>query len=165
MQYINHVKLGNVYCVRNYSNDLQGLDEVIRQFKINVQPQNLFSRCMVCNGDNFLVASKLQMIRLKYNGVQIPKQLMQFVRQEAEFSTIQIPDSKFIRSWRPLGDHEKTTENGCIIDSSEIHNTTLGCYQTFYVCNGCAKIYWDGAHFRNNCGGKFEGIFNLFPEA
>lgn len=158
------MKLGNVHCVKNYNHDIQGLDEVIRQFKINVQPQNLFSRCMACNGDTFLVASKIQMIRLKYNGVQIPKTFMQFTRQEQEFSKIVIPDSKFIKSWRHYDD-EKTTDNGTKIDGCEVHDTTLRSYQTFFICSDCAKIYWDGAHFRNNYGGKFEGIFHLFPEA
>lgn len=164
-QYRANVKLGNVYCVKNSSNDFQALDEVIREFKINVQPQTLFSRCMDCNCDTFLVASKIQMIRLKYYGVQIPNSLMQFTRREQEFSKIAIPDSKFIRSWRHY-DNELATDNGSTIQGGEIHDTTLSSYQTFFICNDCAKIYWDGAHFRNGIGGgKFEGIFNLFPGA
>lgn len=160
------MKLGNVYCVTSYTNDMHALQEVIHAFKINVQLQNLFSRCMICNGDDFLVASKLQMIRLKYQNVQIPKSLSQFVRQEEEYSKIIIPDTKIIRHWKPFN-NEKVTKSGAKIEI-DIPEGTLRSYQTFYICNGCAKLYWDGAHssnFRNKNGGKFDFIFDLFPEA
>lgn len=142
---------------------MQGVQEVIHSFKINVSPQNLFSRCMICNGDEFLVASKFQMIRLKYQNVQLPKCFNQFIRQEEEFSQIQIPDTKAIKVWKPFN-YENVTSKGAKIEA-DIPDGTLRSYQTFYICNCCAKTYWDGAHLRNNCGGKFDFILDLFPEA
>lgn len=162
-QYQKHTRLGYSFLVTKCYNELDGLEEVVHHFKINVKRHNVFSRCMVCNCDEFLVASKIQMIQLKYECTSVPNELFSFVKEPEKFSKIEFPENKRLVKWQKYSG-EKITKYGARIDST-IADGNLRVFQTFYICEKCAKIYWDGGHYTNNCGRKLELIFNLFPEA
>lgn len=132
-------------------------------FKINVKRCNVFSRCMICNCDEFLVASKVHMIKLKYDKVSVPDELVSFMKEHEMFSQIDFPEHKRLWKWQRY-DGRKRTNYGAKIEAT-MADGTLRVFQTFYICEKCAKIYWDGGHYHNNCGGKLDFIFNLFPEA
>lgn len=164
MQYQKHVRLGNTFLVSKYANELEGLEEVVKHFKINLKRHHVFSRCMICNCDEFLVASKLQMIKLKYDeSSSIPQELAGFVKEPENYSKIAFPDNKRLWKWRKYSG-EKKTKFGATVEATPADGT-LRVFQTFYICEKCAKVYWDGGHYLNNCGGKLDFLFNLFPEA
>lgn len=118
---------------------------------------------MVCNCDEFLVASKHQMIRLKYDNCLVPQELGGFLGEFEKYSLIEFPENKRLWSWRQYSG-EKKTKYGTKIEAT-MADGTLRVFQTFYICERCAKVYWDGGHYHNNCGGKLDFVFDLFPEA
>lgn len=118
---------------------------------------------MVCNCDEFLVASKLQMIKLKYEGASIPDDFLGFFQQPEKYSRIEFAPDKKLWKWQNFTG-AKMTKFGAKIEATPCEET-LKAFQTFYICERCAKVYWDGGHYHNSCGGKLEFIFNLFPEA
>ena len=118
---------------------------------------------MVCNCDEFLVASKLQMIKLKFENAPIPDDLVVFFQNPEKYSKIEFAPNKKLIKWQNYTGGRKTNY-GVNIEAS-LSEGTLKVFQTFYICERCAKVYWDGGHYHNNCGGKLDFIFNLFPEA
>lgn len=118
---------------------------------------------MICNCDEFLVASKLQMIKLKYEGKSIPEELVGFFQQPEKYSQIEFAVDKKLWSWQNYTGAKKT-KYGANIEATP-NDGSLKVFQTFYICERCAKVYWDGGHYHNNCGGKLDFVFNLFPEA
>lgn len=139
----------------------EGLEEIIRQFKINVKRQDVFSRCMVCNCDEFVIASKIEMIRMKHFNRQTPNELMQFLINAEKYSHANISEYKSFKSWRRYREGERETKFGTPINFWTVNDGTLRVFDTFYICEFCSKIYWDGTHYINS-GGKFEHLFNLF---
>jgi Mut7-C RNAse domain len=118
---------------------------------------------MVCNCDEFLVATKVQMIKLKYDNDPVPDDLLPFLKEPEKYSKIEFPENKMIEKWQKYAG-EKTTRYGTKLEAT-MADGTLRVFQTFYICERCAKVYWDGGHYHNNCGGKLDFIFDLFPEA
>lgn len=161
-QYQKQAKLGYTFLVTKSHNELEGLKEVLTHFKINVKRCNVFSRCMVCNCDEFLIASKVQMIKLKYDK-NVPDDLMAFLKEHEKYSGIVLNENKHFWNWQPFKGAKRTSYGGRI--ESLPPDGTLKAFQTFYICEKCAKVYWDGGHYHQNCGGRLDHIFNLFPEA
>lgn len=147
----------------NNSNDYDALEEIVNFFKINIRRQDVFSRCMICNCDEFVLASKLDMIRLKYFNKLLPDELRRFFNDPESYSNANISEYKSFRSWRRFHG-QYMTKYGTPIDVSFLGDGTLKMFQTFYICEFCAKIYWDGSHY-NNSGSRFEQLFNLFSIA
>lgn len=103
------------------------------------------------------------MIKLKYENCPIPDELVGFLSEPEKYLVIKFPDNKRLWKWQNYGG-DKQTNFGTTIKATMAIGT-LKVFQTFYICESCAKIYWDGGHYHNNCGGKLDGMFNLFPEA
>jgi uncharacterized protein with PIN domain len=147
----------------NHQNELAGLEEVVKHFKINMNERNIFSRCMVCNCDEFAVISKLDLIKLKYLNAPISEEVSCYFKDPEKYLRTEIPEYKQLFSFRNYCTGEEFTKYGVKINATALSDGTLKNFQTFYICEKCAKIYWDGGHYQNNCGGKFTHIFNLFP--
>ncbi|KAG5683881.1 hypothetical protein PVAND_013142 [Polypedilum vanderplanki] len=162
-RYEKYTKPGYSYVVTNYNNDLMALEEIIKYFKIIIKQENIFSRCMVCNCDEFLMASKLDMIRMKYQGCNVPNELLSFFNNPEKYSQIELQNGKVFTSWSRFNG-EQVTKYGAKIFPT-MNNGTLKVFQTFYICQGCSKIYWDGGHYLNTCGGKFNHLFDLYSLA
>lgn len=116
---------------------------------------------MICNCDEFLIASKLDLIRHKYNNQPKPNDLMMFFGDMEEYSRIYFPEHKAFFSWRRYN-MENVTKYGAKISVESIPDQTLKAFQTFYICESCSKIYYDGGHYQNSCGGKFDHLFDLY---
>lgn len=142
---------------------MEGLLEIVKKFKINVKRCNVFSRCMVCNCAEFLVASKLQMVKLKYGSGSVPHEMTEFIENPERYSKIEFPENKRLCKWQRYAGERKTKYGATISSGTAIG--TLKSFQTFYICENCAKVYWDGGHYHNSSGGKLDPIFDLFPEA
>lgn len=163
LQYQKYTKPGYAYVVDKSTNEHEALKEIVNHFKINIKRKDVFSRCMLCNCDEFVLASKLDMIRLKYFNKFVPDALRRFFDDPGSFSNADISEYKSFRSWRRFRGQNITKYN-TPIDVSFVGDGTLRVFQTFYICEFCAKIYWDGSHY-NNSGGRFEHIFNLYSSA
>lgn len=162
-QYQKHVKLGNCFLVNRHNNEHEGLEEIVKHFKINVRRCDVFSRCMVCNCEEFLVASKLQMIKLKYAQGNLPQEMNEFVSNPKRYSAIEFAENKRLAKWQRFSG-EKKTKYGTNITAG-LALGSLKAFQTFYICEKCAKVYWDGGHYQNSSAGKLDSIFDLFPKA
>lgn len=161
-RYQKYTKMGYAYVVEKSHNDIEGLEEIIRRFKININRRDVFSRCMVCNCNEFVIASKIDMIKMKYFNRQPPNELVvPFLTTPEIYSHASISEYKSFKTWRRYCEGERETKFGSRINFSSIGDGTLRVFQTFYICEFCSKVYWDGSHY-NNSGVRFEHLFNLF---
>jgi uncharacterized protein with PIN domain len=147
--------------VSQNQNEIDGLEEVIKYFKINILRKNMFSRCMVCNCDEFLIASKLDMVRLKYQGHLVPDALCFILNDHDKYSHVELSEHKCLRTWKRYAGEQKTKygRKVCAPDN----DNTIKAFQTFYICQYCSKVYWDGGHY-HNLGSKFDYLFELFSD-
>lgn len=102
------------------------------------------------------------MMRLKFGNSRVPDELACFLKDVDKFNKIEFPEHKKLWNWTRYSG-EKVTKYGKAIEAS-VADGTLRVFQTFYICEKCAKIYWDGGHYQNNSG-KLDQFFNLYPEA
>ena len=100
---------------------------------------------------------------MKFGDGPVPEEFVEFTKNPEKYSMIDFPENKRLAKWKSFCG-EKKTKTGTPIEASMAEGT-LKVFQTFYICETCAKIYWDGGHYHNNCGGKLDFIFDLFPEA
>lgn len=113
---------------------------------------------MECNCNEFLLASKIDVIKLKFNPV--PEQYQHYLENPEKFGKVQ----NLRRSLNI------TRYNGQVYTK---YDTFLSlCYQDvnigaeeFYICQMCSKVYWIGSHHDRMMGGKYQDLLNLFPEA
>jgi uncharacterized protein with PIN domain len=163
-QYQKYTKLGFAYLVENSHNEHEALKEIVHYFKINIKQKDMFSRCMVCNCDEFVIATKMDMIRMKYINLLIPNEMRKFLSEpDNKHSEAENLECRSFRSFRRFSG-QNVTKFGTPIDVSSINDHTLSVFQTFFICEYCAKIYWEGSHYKNT-EGRFKNLFNLYSVA
>lgn len=163
LQYQKYTKLGYAYLVENSHNEHEALKEIVHHFKINIKRQDMFSRCIVCNCDEFVLATKIDMIRMKYINLHIPNEMRKFLSEPGVCSKVENFECRNFRSFRRFSG-QNVTKFGTPIDFSSINDHSLSVFQTFFICEYCAKIYWEGSHYKNT-EGRFKNLFNLYSAA
>jgi uncharacterized protein with PIN domain len=149
--------------VEKSNNEHETLKEIVHHFKINIKRQDMFSRCIICNCDEFILANKLDMIRIKYSNLFIPEEMRKFLSEPGAYSMSENFECRSFRSCRRY-DGENVTKFGTSIDASSIPDHTLNIFHTFFICEYCAKIYWEGSHYKNT-EGRFKHLLNLYSIA
>jgi len=134
---------GHCYSVVSDHRDQQ-LTEVLNYFNLTVSEENVFSRCIRCNGSDFLFISQNDMSEM----TRIP------LATQAPHSHDSYTNDQKARSWtlRKISPHckqKRITSNGVPIQLSVITKETLNFHPSFYVCEGCGKTFWNGSHLNN----------------
>ncbi|XP_063986238.1 exonuclease mut-7 homolog isoform X2 [Diachasmimorpha longicaudata] len=159
----NHLKLAegvslppeNCYKVLNDKSHLQ-LREVLSHFNIKLTEEDIFSRCQICNRDEFLLLSNntvWDLMKRFPNGSYHPpprgNSRCENDRTTVESSSTNIPTQpRNHRSWSlstPLSTTNCTTKYGAKIQVEKVPRNVLKSVTQFYVCEGCGKVYWDGS--------------------
>ncbi|CAG0892823.1 unnamed protein product [Cyprideis torosa] len=128
-----HVPSGMCYQVVA-DNLIEQVKEVIEFFNISVLPADVFSRCQVCNSDDFQRLSPDSFKSLLSPGPHAsfptdpPGQFFYYANSR-------IPRSFFL-------------EETC--DKSRI----------FYICEMCEKVYWDGSHYGKVLAGRYREVIS-----
>ncbi|XP_029163775.1 exonuclease mut-7 homolog [Nylanderia fulva] len=176
-----YLPLENCYRVLADTPDNQ-LREVLRCFGVIVTQNDIFSRCQICNCDEFvkvpkqlmddLVQSFVKIIR-KNNYRVLPNQANGAgnVGIDGYSSTDEIefalnPNSYCTnsehRTWRLSVDTIDiatcTTRYQMRIQIDKVPPNVLKNVQVFYICEHCGKIYWDGSHLERALNGVIKDL-------
>ncbi|XP_066138244.1 exonuclease mut-7 homolog [Euwallacea fornicatus] len=159
------------------------LQEVLNYYKITVTKEHVFSRCMICNSNNFAKIQKNTMLTL-YDKTAAPKYGPPNSEDEDEDYTGVSCDEGYDNDdcfgYSQASSHltpkvscsnNKKWELDCKIDVN-LRLTRLGAriqfdslplsvinnYEFFYVCEECGKVYYDGSHLERVLRGRLQGI-------
>ncbi|XP_041741386.1 exonuclease mut-7 homolog [Coregonus clupeaformis] len=150
-------------------------DQAVRVLKhFNVQPtqSDIFSRCQVCNSDQYLKMPREDMTRLLKERGFLQQQQQAPVPPEGEtlddsldpltlptLSTPPVPVpflapgvprySPHCR-WAPLSDLDSSTltfPRGAVLQLHTVPPGLLPRIPFFFICTGCGKVFWEGSHF------------------
>ncbi|XP_045145272.1 exonuclease mut-7 homolog [Echinops telfairi] len=132
---------------------------VLRHFNVRVTLADLFSRCQVCNCDQYLKVSKdVMKLLLQLNGRQegagSPGDEEAAPSRDGQGTGLAPQDCIYDRPcrWLETADLQSTTPatlgNGTQLQLSGVPASVLwrpGQWP-FYCCTGCGKVFWEGSH-------------------
>ncbi|XP_075156421.1 exonuclease mut-7 homolog [Haematobia irritans] len=111
---------------------------ILQYFQLRIEPRQLFSRCLECNGNDFLLANRFDM------------QLMRFGQLHQEDNGTLRHDSHVTdRMWNIQKIHKnsietRTTPKGKPIKVKRIKTYFLYNKDFFYICDNCGLCSWQG---------------------
>lgn len=176
-----YLPLKNCYRIMADTPDNQ-LREVLHHFGVFITQNDIFSRCQICNCDEFvkvpkklmddLVQSFVKIIR-KNNYRVLPNQVENTLEADADnsdsnedFEIMRNPNNYFTnsehRTWRLSTDtldiDACTTRYHMRIQIDKVPLNVLKNVQVFYICEHCGKIYWDGSHLERALNGVIKDL-------
>ncbi|XP_017786013.1 PREDICTED: exonuclease mut-7 homolog [Nicrophorus vespilloides] len=155
------------YCLRIVSDLIEDqLQQVVEYYNIVVSRNDVFSRCKICNGNNFVKVSPSTMNALAETSVDLERHFNSrtSLADEAAGYSQQMLDSRINqRKWDLYSDEHVDvglcqTRLGARIHVETVPADLLTKVDMFYVCETCGKVYWDGTHFERILAGKLQGI-------
>ncbi|XP_076171130.1 exonuclease mut-7 homolog isoform X2 [Ptiloglossa arizonensis] len=154
LKFSHYLPLGNNYLILADIPDDQ-LREVLNYFEVLVTKRDIFSRCRVCNSDEFLKVPKLLMYQLSESCTWLTHKHMDYRFPYASITNLNNNDYKQSedRTWK-LNTYSKniltcSTKYNVRIQLEKIPVTLLKTEQCFYVCERCGKVYWDGTQLES----------------
>lgn len=140
---------------------------VFNHFRVNVQKEDIFTRCSVCNGTDF---------------VDLPSKDMEALSMFALQQQSMAGHSAGVRpSGASLCDVDPSTQAKFMhygidpVSITFLHNRVRIQVETvpsrkvfkgidsFFVCTSCGKVYWEGSHYEN-ISAQFSNILNLHDD-
>lgn len=148
------------------------LEEVLRYFNIVVTRQDVFSRCQMCNGGDFVVVTRDVMHQLadaSQRIAQVHTKSEEFGWEEAEGFSSESDGYSEEGTAPPCTVQYQNVESGVIVELCQtrkgvrvnvdtVPKGVLNKEQKFYICEDCGKCYWDGSHFERLVGGRLQKI-------
>ncbi|XP_071196333.1 exonuclease mut-7 homolog isoform X1 [Salvelinus alpinus] len=138
-------------------------DQAVRVLKhFNVQPtqSDIFSRCQVCNSDQYLKMPRENMTRLLKERGFLQQQQQAPIPPEGETWDDPPSPAPFLAPgaprysphcrWAPLSDLDSSTltfPRGAVLQLHTVPPGLLHRIPFFFICTGCGKIFWEGSHF------------------
>ncbi|XP_063235930.1 exonuclease mut-7 homolog [Bacillus rossius redtenbacheri] len=160
-----YVPAGHCYQIRNIESVVDDqLVEVLQYFNVHVSEGDIFSRCQVCNGDEFVEATQAEMqaLRWRHSGLRY------LPAEEEDCSSDSDGDPEPERRPGPalklaggrLDPDTGVTARGATVLVQELAPEVLARVRHFSVCSACGKVYWVGCHY-DRCLAHFAG--SVFP--
>ncbi|PNF25254.1 hypothetical protein B7P43_G13163 [Cryptotermes secundus] len=166
-----HVPQGHCYPVMSDVLEEQ-LEEVLKYFNVFVTKQDVFSRCQVCNGGDFVVVTQEVMRQLAQSSQQMAQmhagddyskwEEAEGFSSESDAYSEEGTAPPCVLQYRsiPSGVIVELcqTRKGVTIHADAVPTGVLEQVQKFYICENCGKCYWDGSHFERLIGGRLQNI-------
>lgn len=166
-----HVLPGHCYPVVSDTLEDQ-LEEVLRYFNIFVTRQDVFSRCQMCNGGDFVVVTQDVMHRLadaSQRIAQVHAKGDECGWEETEGFSSESDGYSEEGTAPPYMVRHQNIESGVIMELCQtrkgvrvnvdtVPRAVLNQVEIFYICEDCGKCYWDGSHFERLVGGRLQKI-------
>ncbi|KAF5299708.1 hypothetical protein FQA39_LY11503 [Lamprigera yunnana] len=161
------------HCLKITSDDIdEQLKQVLDYYKIVVTKDDVFSRCQICNSNNFIKVPQSTMNEYVFSDKNITfsqttyeddlaDEATGFSSDEDYYEECGVPQTT--QKWDLYSD-EKLDLNLCLtmpgakIQVDKIPPEVLEKVQLFYVCEHCGKVYWDGSHLDRILSGRLQGI-------
>ncbi|EGI70405.1 Putative exonuclease mut-7-like protein [Acromyrmex echinatior] len=177
-----YLPLENYYRIMADTADNQ-LREVLNYFGIVVTQNDIFSRCQICNFDEFVKVPKKLMDHLMQSFVKIIRRnnyrvlpnradnTLETVADNSDLNDdfdeiVRNPNNHFTnsehRTWRLSTDtldiDACTTRYNMRIQIDKVPLNVLKNVQIFYICEHCGKVYWDGSHLERALNGVIKDL-------
>ncbi|XP_010875670.3 exonuclease mut-7 homolog [Esox lucius] len=145
---------------------------VLRHFNVQPTQSDIFSRCQVCNSNQYLKLPREDMTRmLKEKGFlqnhQQPPVPSDGDIWDEQLDTLTLPTLSTPLSptpllaqgalrysphcrWAPLSDLDPeslTFPGGAVLQLHTVPSGLLPRIPFFFICTGCGKVFWEGSHF------------------
>ncbi|CAG5084647.1 Similar to EXD3: Exonuclease mut-7 homolog (Homo sapiens) [Cotesia congregata] len=148
------------YCVESDNSDDQ-LREVMKHFNISVTENDIYSRCQICNCDEFVQISNKTMwkLNLKFLG----REYMPTVTEQNQNDNSQVEDCRFKdRTWLLSKETSHTmqckTKYGVLIQIDKVPVGICRRVSIFFICHRCGQVYWDGSHYERTLNFTLKGV-------
>lgn len=133
------------------------LREVLKYFKVLVTQRDIFSRCHICNSDEFVKVPKILMDKLVKSYVKLTRKNNYYIlankandpsAQDNYYSNIAMQHEN--RTWKlstnTVSIDTCSTQYFAKIQIDKIPINVLKNVQVYYVCEQCGHVYWIGSH-------------------
>ncbi|XP_023687613.1 exonuclease mut-7 homolog [Paramormyrops kingsleyae] len=134
---------------------------VLRHFRIRLTPDDIFSRCQACNGDQYMKLPREEMARILKERGLMEEQVEQAEDWEEEYQSLNLPATSPGKGrmsaryaphcrWAPASDLDPDTLTFPSGAQLQIHTVPVGLLSNvalFFICTTCGKVFWEGSHF------------------
>ncbi|CAK9829011.1 Exonuclease mut-7 homolog [Anthophora retusa] len=175
LRFLQYLPPGNCYQVSANTAQKQ-LMEVVNHFGIVITERDIFSRCQVCNSNEFaktprvlmdkLIESFVKLMPTNYDQMSsnmldlithVRRSKVRVTNSEDKYllcnKDVQFEDRKWILSTNSINVDTCSTKYQVRIQIDKISPSVLKEGQHFYICEQCGKIVWNGVN------SKFEMSF------
>ncbi|XP_008560536.1 exonuclease mut-7 homolog isoform X2 [Microplitis demolitor] len=153
------------YIVKSDNSDEQ-LKEVFQHFNIFVTENDIFSRCQICNCDEFVQISNNTMWELnktffgrEYDHPSVTT-LVKNSQDNIEYTGIKYGSNT--RTWllsiETLNLSNCKTKYDTPVQIDQVPISVCKTIPQFFVCERCGKVYWDGSHFERTLNGTLKDL-------
>ncbi|XP_033725310.1 exonuclease mut-7 homolog isoform X2 [Pecten maximus] len=148
----SHVGEHMCYCVQSVTAREQVI-EVMEHFGVKVKTEDIFSRCQVCNGDQYLKIPQKQTRQLWFRKQQQSSvtgsrvQMLMNIANPSSMSEADMLCMKDLASYGVNWTNVSVATNGAPIHIETVPEGILEKVDLFYVCQKCGKVFWEGSHF------------------
>lgn len=151
----------------------QQLREVLQYFKIAIWQKHIFSRCQLCNSDEFAKVPKQIMDKLlksfaqvtRENSYRIQSDSLDIVLLNSNSDNSQYTNNDILREDRTwtlsrnsVNINACTTKYNARIQIEKVPKNVLKYVNNFYVCEHCGKVYWNGSHLERTLNGIIKDL-------
>ncbi|KAJ8286604.1 hypothetical protein GJAV_G00041050 [Gymnothorax javanicus] len=149
---------------------------VLRHFNVQLTPDDIFSRCQACNGDEYMKLPREDMAQiLKEKGfIQAQTAAKPVENWEEQYEALFSPDtvpgevSEGPRygphcRWAPASDLDRQSlrfPSGAELQLHTVPPGLLPRISVFFVCTTCGKVFWEGSHFERVLN-QFQDILHI----
>ncbi|XP_013417468.1 exonuclease mut-7 homolog isoform X1 [Lingula anatina] len=126
--------------------------DVLQHFNVIVMQRDIFSRCQVCNGSNYI---KIPQAAMKAAWLR-KKVLSQHIPSPGSPNTLRLdPHMRhYEKALAYLGivlSDVTIQDTGCPLMVETVPEGILNSMEYFYGCGTCGKVFWEGPHFERTC--------------
>lgn len=146
-----YLPYGHCYQIQTEQIDEQAI-EVLKFYNIIVTKEDIFSRCQICNSNEFILATKFDIKKIKYGEQHYCAVKTVENRPQRNFILTKITNDNILL---------KVTKTNEPIQVNKIPDFITDSVYYFYICEGCGKCYWDGSHLEKVLNGSFKEFIKI----
>ncbi|XP_069121418.1 exonuclease mut-7 homolog isoform X1 [Argopecten irradians] len=148
----SHVGEHMCYCVQSVTAREQVM-EVMGHFGVKVKTEDIFSRCQVCNCDQYLKIPQTltkQLWHRRRQQLSGTGSRVQTLADTGNPTSTSETDTSYAKDLAKYGvnwANVSIAANGAPIQIETVPEGVLKKVDLFYVCQKCGKVFWEGSHF------------------
>ncbi|XP_035246857.1 exonuclease mut-7 homolog isoform X1 [Anguilla anguilla] len=156
---------------------------VLRHFNVQLTPDDIFSRCQACNGDEYMRLPREDMAQILrergyMQGQTEVKPVENWEEQyEPQLSPTTLPGEAPVAPegprygsrcrWAPASDLDRQSlrfPSGADLQLHTVPPGLLPRVPVFFICTACGKVFWDGSHFERVLN-QFQDVLHIGEDA
>ncbi|XP_061913437.1 exonuclease mut-7 homolog isoform X1 [Entelurus aequoreus] len=151
----SQVGTGRCLCLDRAEKGRDQAVRVLKHFNVQPTPEDVFSRCQACNGNEYSVVPKPDMMRmLRQKGLLQEEDASLASPQDEEEpldDSHELPRYAAQCRWASLSELDPVTlsfPGGAPLQLHTLPLPLMPQVSHYYVCTQCGKVFWKGSHFK-----------------